>query len=330
MHETSIYKIVKQVIIQHHLIVQGDTIIVGLSGGVDSMVLLSILNEYRKECFFDLRAAHLIHEWHERSDEEKQELFFCEEVCAQLHIPLTLERSSRISLDSSKLKSMRNSKEALGRLQRHTFLHSLSCLYNNAKIAFAHHRDDDIETFFIRLIRGCSFEGAAGIDYFSGNIIHPFLGVTKKEIYDFADLFKIPYHTDKSNKKNTCLRNKIRNDLLPALFEIDSRAFTSLASSINNFKKARFFIKKQIAEAKSKVFSNNILLLDSFYSLDYFLQEEISIRILFDMGYRGTMSSAVLHEMFRFFKNRKSKHHTMLNIYMYKETSITVSFKKIT
>ncbi len=145
MH-TPVFSKITSYIQKHSLITAGDTIIVGLSGGPDSVFLLHFLATLKKEYNLTLIAAHLNHGWRESAIDDE---LFCKTLCTEQGITYRSAHASKLT----PTKKSRGSLEDEGRMLRHHFFAQLAQEYNAHKIALAHHQDDQEETFFIRLIR---------------------------------------------------------------------------------------------------------------------------------------------------------------------------------
>ncbi len=155
------------------LIHDGARIIIGLSGGPDSVFLLHALAQLRTTRKLFLVAAHLDHEWRTESAQDMQ---FCKTLAESYAIPFVAKKISQLSLS---YKS-NGSKEEYGRKARRFFFESLAQEYNADAIALAHHADDQQETFFIRLMRGATVSGLYGMKPKDGLYIRPLLSIKKK------------------------------------------------------------------------------------------------------------------------------------------------------
>ncbi len=188
-------------------------IIVALSGGADSMVLLHFLyNAYTDGHISAIHAFHLNHSLRKEADDEEM---FVKDYCHKRNIPVTT-RKAEISLYA---KNNHISEETAGRVVRYESLRSLKETLGYDLIATAHHADDNAETVIMRLIRGTAIKGMGGISPKNEDVIRPCLFLTKDEIYDIAESEKIPFVTDMSNFENIYFRNRVRNNIIPLLTE---------------------------------------------------------------------------------------------------------------
>lgn len=208
---------------QHGLLPIGSSVVVGLSGGADSVFLLHVLCALRAERYITLIAAHLNHEWREQADADEQ---FCRELAESLDVTFVSEKLSKLAY----VPDYNGSQEAMGRDARRFFFQSVCELFSAHSIALAHNAQDQIETFFIRLIRGASLSGLVSMQPRTGMYTRPLLATSADQIRAELAEADIAYLVDPTNESPTYLRNRIRLTVLPALracderFDITSRA----------------------------------------------------------------------------------------------------------
>jgi len=201
---------VSQYIREHNLITPGDLVLVGVSGGPDSMALLHILSQLRPGLNFQLVVAHLNHGLRpEAAAEEKFVLDYCQTV----QIPFYSRRLDVQEIAASEKKSL----EETGRDCRYQYFAELTAKLGATRIATAHHRDDNAETVLLNIIRGSGIKGLRGIRPVNRIIIRPLLCLTKNEIKSYLAENSIGYCIDLSNYSTDFLRNRIRHNLLPML-----------------------------------------------------------------------------------------------------------------
>ncbi|HRN78032.1 MAG TPA: tRNA lysidine(34) synthetase TilS [Candidatus Dependentiae bacterium] len=233
---TSIHTFIQQ----HNLLPSGSRVVLGLSGGPDSIFLLYILADLHKQGIIQLTAAHLDHEW--RADSSK-DVKFCQMVTHKLGIPFVSKKISELS--SAKWDG---SKEEFGRVMRRQFLESVAQEIQADRIALAHHLQDQEETFFIRLIRGSSLTGLTAMRAQHGNYIRPLLEVNKQDIIAYLAEHDISYLIDPSNESPLFLRNRIRNTVMPALRACDTRFDQNFLITLNRLKDTEHFLEQLTAE----------------------------------------------------------------------------------
>lgn len=197
---------------RHNLISKGDKVVVGVSGGPDSLALLYLLNSLRKELKLSLRIAHLDHML--RRDSHKDALFV-KKIAEKLKIPVTIAQVNVKELIK------KGSLEEIARNTRLGFLFRVAKDTRADKIALGHNLDDQAETVLMRILRGAGLYGLAGIlpkRNISGyEVIRPLIEVKREDIDRFLKGKKIEPRIDTSNLKDIYFRNKIRNKLLPLL-----------------------------------------------------------------------------------------------------------------
>lgn len=188
--------------------------LVGVSGGVDSMVLLHCLDALG----FAVTAAHV--NYGMRADESEEDQRLVEDWCRQRQIPLAIHRVSDTFLDEAKEASF----QAAAREERYLFFQKEALERGINNVAVAHHLDDQVETVLMRLMRGSGVEGLAGMapsrKLSEGHVIkliRPLLAVSRAQILDFAKAADILWREDGSNDSRQYTRNTLRLDVLPVL-----------------------------------------------------------------------------------------------------------------
>jgi tRNA(Ile)-lysidine synthase len=203
---------VKGTIDCYHLLDRGDRLIVGVSGGVDSMVLLHLLNVFRQQFDLFLIVAHVNHGLRPKESEVEAELVQKESE----RLGLTFEYGLFNTKEFQKTRGI-SLQDAARRIRFHYYSVLLQ-KYSANKIALGHNADDQVETILLRLMRGSGLKGLKGIlPIREGKVIRPLLEVWRREIESFAEEMKIPYLLDSSNLKENYLRNRIRLTLIPLI-----------------------------------------------------------------------------------------------------------------
>jgi tRNA(Ile)-lysidine synthase len=197
---------------RYRLLERGDRVIVGVSAGVDSMVLLYLLNAYREAFGLSLIVAHVNHGF--RPEESEKEAELVQKESKRLGLPF--EYGQFNVREFQKLSGF--SPQDAARRIRFQFFQDLLEKHEAQKIALGHHADDQVETILLRLIRGSGLQGLKGIlPIREGKVIRPLLEVWRGEIESFAIGEGIHFHLDSSNLKQDYLRNKIRLALIPSV-----------------------------------------------------------------------------------------------------------------
>lgn len=199
---------VAKTIDSNHLLDYGDRVLVGVSGGPDSMCLLDILQKLSIERCYSIEVAHVNHLL--RGESSKSDQDFVESYCKKNSIQFY---SCEINVNEFSKKNSMGIEEA-ARFVRYRYFNECAAGLDS-KIAVAHHQQDQVETILMNLVRGCGLDGMTGIDYCAGNIIRPLLDCTRKEIDDYISFNEIPFCIDHTNNELCADRNKVRLELLP-------------------------------------------------------------------------------------------------------------------
>jgi tRNA(Ile)-lysidine synthase len=207
----SALKKVARTIHEHQLFRKGDTVIVAVSGGADSIALLDFLVSL-KDLELNLIVAHLNHRL--RGAESDGDASFVAALAR--HYGLTMESGSADVRDISRGRSL--SLEEAGRVARYEWLRELACRYKARRVALGHHADDQAETFLLRLLRGAGTTGLRGMRPLSaGTYVRPLLYLTRSEILFYLKVRGLSFRVDASNDDRCFLRNRIRHECLPYL-----------------------------------------------------------------------------------------------------------------
>lgn len=266
-------------------------VIVGLSGGPDSVFLLHFLHSLKNH--ITLTAAHLNHGWRQQADRDER---FCKTLCNSLNIPFTSAHANDLTLS---LKPS-GSKEAMGRKLRRHFFAEVKSQLDADYIALAHHQQDQQETFFLRLIRGCSLEGLTGMRPVCGPYIRPLLATSKHDILQYLHERNISYVIDHTNQSDSYLRNRIRNHVIPALQRVDPRFDHKFDTTLTTLTQENRLIQALTKQAFQDVFTSNTGDADKFLALDPILQKRVLIEWLCQEKVPFCPSTAYLEEITRF------------------------------
>jgi tRNA(Ile)-lysidine synthase len=273
-------------------------IIVGLSGGPDSVFLLHILKDFN----LNMVAAHLDHGWRKES---KHDEAFCKKLCEKLTIPYTTAHAQDLKITVA----YNGSKEEVGRKLRRHFFKKILHQENADYIALAHHAQDQQETFFLRLIRGCSLAGLTAIKPLNKSYIRPLLTTSKKDILDYLKTNTIEYVTDHTNEDDSFLRNRIRKNILPTLEQIDPRFEQKFISSLETLQQENELLQKLAQQSYKSVFCQNIGDKKTFCSLPAILQKRLIITWLCTQSAPFSPSDGHLTEIIRFVSHERGGIH---------------------
>lgn len=238
---------VKHFIEKEALFTRKDRILLGVSGGRDSIALLHVL--YRLG--YDIVVAHC--NFHLRGEESNRDSEFVTKHVQDMDVPFyTIDFDTESYAREHKL-----SIEMAARNLRYEWFESLIKLTGCKYIAVAHHSDDVVETFLINMTRGTGLNGLTGIKPKNGNVVRPFLGISRKDINDYIFDNGLDYVEDSTNSEVVYVRNKMRNVIIPALETINPSFRASTIQSIENLTRAQNFVmhyvdllRKDIVEHK--------------------------------------------------------------------------------
>ena len=199
---------VKRTISENSLLAVGDSVLVALSGGPDSIALLHVLSRLRNRLKLKLAAVYVNHQIRPRA--AKKEERFCVQLCEKLSVELTVVREDIPTFARKEKKSL----EEAARDFRYAVFENLAQEQGHNKIALGHHLDDRVETILFRILRGTGRTGLLGVPIKRGKIIRPLYDVTKKDIYSYLKRHRLGFCLDQSNTSSDFSRNYIRNKLL--------------------------------------------------------------------------------------------------------------------
>lgn len=200
---------VKQIIQKYHLVKPNDKIILGLSGGHDSVALLDILFKMKKEMRFDLILVHVNYRFRGKDSDGDER--FVRKLAKKYHLKIRVKKTKTTDLPPS------TNLEDFFRRVRYEFFEEVRKKERAQKIATAHTLDDQTETIVMFFLRGSGPAGLSGMEYKKEKIIRPLLGTSRKEISQYLKENKLRWRRDVTNEDITFTRNKIRKKLLPFL-----------------------------------------------------------------------------------------------------------------
>jgi len=252
---------IKNFIKDEKLIETDETIVVGVSGGIDSMVLLNVLYTLG----YKLVIAHVNHNVRVES---KDELIFVSNYAKERNIPFestVLERINGVNFQDE------------ARRLRYEFFFDIARKYNATKIATAHHLDDLLETVLMRISRGSNLYGYGGIKpiiYYGGiSLVRPLLCVNRKEIKKYQEEKNIPFMEDATNSKDKYTRNRYRHNVVPILVEENPNIYQNILRYSKQMYQAFDYIRKEskalYVKNKGEIFNEEFLNLDDAIKLDY-------------------------------------------------------------
>ena len=242
----------KKFILNEKLFNADDKILLAVSGGVDSVVMCELFNRAN----YDFGIAHCNFQLRGKESDEDEE--FIRQMAEKYGKPLFIKSFDTENYTKEKGISIQMAAREL----RYDWFEEVRISEGYSSIAVAHHKDDQIETFFINLIRGTGIAGLHGIYPRQGKIIRPLLFSSKKDILNFAKKEGIAYRTDSSNQSLKYLRNSIRHSIIPALKQINPEIEKTMTETILKIRDVELIYRDRIEEKKKEIIktvNNNIL-----------------------------------------------------------------------
>ena len=232
---------------EYHLLEKGDKLLVALSGGADSIFLLSFLLKFKNRFKIELAAFHLNHMLRGKSSAEDEK--FCSDFCSKNKIKfVTVSRDVK-----AYAKKLRVSVEEAGREIRYSELNKTAEKIGFTKIATAHNSSDNVETVLLNFIKGAGIKGLSGIPIRRNNIIRPILCLTVEEIRKYLKTNKIPFRVDESNLDSDYERNFLRNEIIPKLKQrLNPRLEEKIRNTSKIISEINSFVEKQIDRINSE------------------------------------------------------------------------------
>jgi len=283
--------------------------LLGLSGGADSVFLFHQLAPLHKSGLIVLHCLHINHEWRDTAQRDEE---FCKALCKAEAIPFTAEKAHRWYARISPAKQGTGSREADAReMRRVVFAHYQKVLAADV-ILLAHHADDQMETFFIRLIRGAGLTGLCSMQEHEDTIYRPLLSTRKKEILGWFEEQGKNYCYDETNDDLSFLRNKIRATLIPAFEASDARASNSLLRTIAHLQQEESLLEEittaaiQGITAEPGWYRTTLLL-----NCQKALQIRIILALLIKQKEAFTPSESLFEEIIRFLRSPHGGTHVI-------------------
>lgn len=263
---------VDKLIEKENMLNNGDTVVVGVSGGADSMFLLNYLLSVQEKLNLKLIVANVEHGI--RGQESIDDTKFVREFCSKYN--LCFKTISIDAINGAKEQGMTT--EEYSREMRYSFFHSL----NPDKIATAHNLSDNVETVLFRLSRGTSIKGMCGIPAKRGNIIRPLLDVTGDEIRAYCAKFNIPYRIDSTNESDEYTRNHIRHNIIPQFQKTNSSFEQNVSRFLNTVKEDESCLTIMAEKCLDECFKRDSLVLEKLKGYHISIQKRAIIKF-YDM-----------------------------------------------
>ncbi|MDX2494223.1 MAG: tRNA lysidine(34) synthetase TilS [Desulfuromusa sp.] len=220
---------------------EASQLLVGVSGGVDSVVLMHLLCSLAESLNLSLQVAHLDHQIRLESAGDAT---FVKDLCVQWDIPCHIESCDVPALATHD----RSSLEMAGRNARREFLQRIAGKNNAEQIVLAHHRNDQVETFMLRLLRGSGQSGLAAMRVHRGIWWRPLLHCNRDQILEYAQQHELSWVEDDSNCDPTFLRNRLRTQIIPQLVDINPNFDNRIAGLTQQFQLEEDYWQQQVEQ----------------------------------------------------------------------------------
>lgn len=271
-----IFEKVLSTINKYNLIQKGDKIVLGLSGGPDSVCLLHILNRLKKDLDIEVYAAHLNHQI--RGIEAQKDALYISKLCEEMGITFFLKSINVPEYCDQNGLSI----EEGARKLRYEMFHEIRQKTRSNKIAVGHNLNDQAETVLMRIMRGTGLQGLKGIDCIRDNIIiRPLLEIERCDIEKYCEDYNLNPRIDKTNLESIYTRNKIRLELIPYMKDnFNNNIIESIVRMSSSLRSDSDYIEKE-AEDKFKDISNLSSDTAEIYLEEYIsLHDAIKVRVL--------------------------------------------------
>lgn len=260
---------------KYNMLSKGDRVLIGVSGGADSIALLEFFVSVKEKYDLDICVAHIEHGI--RGEDSVNDAEFVENYCKKLGVNFYLK-----TIDAPNLaKKAKMGVEEYSRMARYDFFNTIEC----DKIATAHNLTDNIETLLFRLARGTGLKGACSIPAVRGKIIRPFIEVSSGEIRKWCNDNNIPYRVDCTNSDSAYSRNLIRLEILPLFEKLNANYQDNIENFICDVNEDYAFIDDYVKSIYPEIVKNNEIDLPKLNELDLSIKKRILIMFFDENGY---------------------------------------------
>ncbi len=276
---------IQEYIKHHKLFSKQSKVLIGLSGGPDSMVLIHALVQLGYNCI----AAHC--NFHLRGDDSNKDAAFVSKWCKENDIPLFV-----IEFDTNEYAATNKiSIEMAARELRYNWFEKLREEQNAHVIGIAHHKDDSVETILINLIRGTGIKGLTGIPIVNKHIVRPLLAVSRSQIMEYLAVNKVPYVTDHTNEEEMYTRNILRLKVLPIFEKINPSVKNSILTTANNLKEAEKIYDGYISNAIDTVLNDNLIDIEKLKQT--YSPQSVLFEMLSPMGFTSSVIEDIANNL---------------------------------
>ncbi len=265
----------------HNMLKIKDKVVIGVSGGADSVCLFFVLLKLRKIYDLSLHVVHINHQIRgEAADADQQ---FVEELARRYDVPvMVVKKDVKLYARECKL-----TEEEAGRKVRYEAFKQVFETEHATKIAIAHNMNDNAETMLFHLARGSGIKGLCGILPVRNEIIRPLLCVTRDEIEDYLNSEGQKYCVDASNLLDEYSRNQIRHHILPLMVDLNAKSIEHMSETANLLKEAQSYIEKNVENAYKRIvkYENGqyLLKIDLLLMEDAIIQKELIRTSIFNL-----------------------------------------------
>lgn len=236
-------------ITKYQLIENGDRVVLGVSGGPDSIAMFNILSKIRQKGLldFEIFVAHVNHGLRENA---KLDEAFVEDFCKKMKVRCFVKQAHVAEIAKREKRGL----EETGRKERYDFFDEIQQKVGANKIAIAHNQNDQAETILMNILRGTGTKGLIGIEKKNGKYIRPLLGIQRFEIEAYLKEENIEARQDESNNDNAFTRNKMRNVVLPYLEKEFNPSIVGALERLSELaKEQEEFLEKQTSQVYSEI-----------------------------------------------------------------------------
>ena len=259
---------------KYNLIENGDSIVIGVSGGPDSICLLYVLNDLKKELNFKIYVAHINHMIRKEADEETE---YVKKFCKNIGVECFTKKIDVIEI----AKELKVGTEEAGRKIRYDFFEEVLRNTNSNKIATAHNNNDKVETIIMNILRGSGISGLKGLDPIRENkFIKPLIETSREEIENYCEENKLNPRIDKSNNENIYTRNKVRNCVIPY---IKKEFNPNILKTINRLSEVATEENEYLNDVTQKAFNEICISLEKLVIAEDCTNEKINNQIILDL-----------------------------------------------
>lgn len=283
---------------QYHMIEAGMHVIAGVSGGADSVCLLYVMQEYRKQVPFELTVVHVEHGL--RGEESLADVAFTQELCRRFDVPCRIVHAQVEQL----AKEERLSVEEAGRKERYRIFEDIKEQCHAQRIAVAHNQNDQAETVLWNLARGSGLSGLSGMSPVRGDIIRPLLFTSRSRIEQILIDAGLSFRTDRTNLQQEYTRNRIRLSILPQMeTDLNERATEHVADAADRLRQVREYLLRMTERAAAScIFSESgtiCINLQAYEQEDDLIRQELLRRAVGMCGGMKDFGSVHLQALMR-------------------------------